>query len=132
MIPEEQTPFTNHTIIPKNIQIAEGALRVSLALAFLYPPIAALFDATSWISYFPEVFRGIVPDLLLLHGFGAIEVVLALWILFGKKLEVPAGIMAAILLAIVVLDWRQFSVLFRDVSIAAGAISIIFINRYGR
>ena len=92
-------------------------LRVALAFAFLYPPIAALFDPYSWIGYFPPFMLGFVPDAVLLHSFGLLEVVIALWILFGKNIFWPSALAAVILLGIIIFDWNQMDVIFRDISI---------------
>lgn len=115
----------------------EALLRIGLAFAFLYPPIDALIDPTSWLGYFPGFITTLfhlvsVPlklsDVVLLHGFGLIEVVLAVWVLFGRRVRIPALIMALMLFAIVGfnLDPSNFSVLFRDVSIAFAALALAF------
>ena len=57
-----------------------------------------------------------------LHSFGALEVLIALWILSGRKIMVPSLAATAFLLAIVILDFSQFEVVFRDLSIAAATL----------
>lgn len=98
---------------------AELVLRIGLAFAFLYPPINAIFDPNAWIGYFPSFTRGYVDDLVLLHVFGAIEVIIAVWILSGKKIFLPSAAACLMLLAIVTMDYTEFQVVFRDLSIAA-------------
>ncbi len=100
-------------------RISNLVLRAGVAFAFLYPPINALFDPTTWIGYLPHAVRGFVPDLVLLHGFGVLEVVIALWILSGKKIFIPSVLATVILGAIVLLNLQDFQIIFRDVSIAA-------------
>lgn len=99
-------------------------LRSGLALAFLFPPINALYDPISWIGYFPGFMHGLLPDMILLHTFGIIEVAIALWILSGKHIFIPCTLAAVMLLAIVAFNFQDFQVLFRDVSIASIAISL--------
>ena len=95
------------------------ALRIGAALAFLYPPLSALFgDPYTWFGYFPAFLQGYVPDLVLLHAFGVVEVLIGLWMLSGYKIFIPALLATAMLLGIVVFNLSQFDVLFRDVSIA--------------
>jgi uncharacterized membrane protein YphA (DoxX/SURF4 family) len=102
-------------------------LRLAVAFAFLYPPIAALTDPDSWLGYFPPYFFSLgVPEAILLHAFGVVEVILALWILSGKNIRVPAALATLALLLIVVLNANQFGVLFRDLSIAAASLALFF------
>ena len=66
-------------------------LRIGVAFAFIYPPLAALADPYSWIGYFPRFLLDTAPnDLVLLHAFGIFEIVLAMWILSGKKIFYPS------------------------------------------
>lgn len=103
---------------------ARLVLRIGVAFAFLYPPVAAIFDPISWLGYFPPFMHGYVPDALLLHGFGLVEVIIALWILSGWKIFWPSIAASVILAAIIVVDFSNFEVLFRDVSICAAALSL--------
>ena len=105
-------------------------LRIGLAFAFIYPAIAAFFDPTSWIGYFPQFVKEIIPnEILLLNSFGAIEVILALWILSGWKIFYPSAIAALFLLTIVAFNWTQLDILFRDISIVAMAIALAILHR---
>ncbi len=101
-------------------------LRVSLAFAFIYPAVNAFFDPSSWIGYFPPFMMGFLPEQVLLHSFGALELLLALWVLSGWKVQVPASIMALMLLGIVMFNIPQFQVTFRDLSILGIALALVF------
>jgi hypothetical protein len=104
-------------------------LRVGAAFAFLYPPVAALLgDPYAWFGYFPPFLVGYVPDLVLLHAFGALEVVVGLWILSGYKIFVPALLATAMLVGIVVFNLSLFEIVFRDLSIAALTLALALIN----
>lgn len=101
-------------------------LRAGLAFALLYPPYAALGDPVSWASYFPDFVRAVPVDLIvLLYAFGIIEVALALWILSGWRIRVPAALAALVLVAIVAVNLAEFEVLFRDLAIAAMALALV-------
>lgn len=108
--------------MPRTEKLAQLVLRAGVAFAFLYPPISALMQPAAWIGYFPSFMYGYVPDAVLLHGFGLIEVVIALWILSGRRIFWPAAAATAMLAAIVVMHPDEFIVLFRDVSIAAASL----------
>ena len=105
-------------------KLADLVLRAGLAFAFLYPPLNALSDPTSWIGYFPQFVRGYVSDTTLLHSFGVLEILLALWLLSGWKISYPATLMGLMLVGIVLFDHGDFQVLFRDISIAAIALAL--------
>lgn len=104
-------------------------LRVGLAFAFLYPAVNAIFDPNSWLGYFPPFVHGYVSDAVLLHSFGAVEVILALWILSGWRIFYPSALAFVMLAAIIVLDWHEFQILFRDVSIASIALALTVHHR---
>lgn len=110
--------------------MANFALRIGLAFAFLYPPLNALVDPVSWIGYFPPFVKGFVPDLVLLHAFGIVEIVLAIWILSGWRIFWPSLAAAAMLLGIVVFNPGNFQVLFRDISLVALALALAMLS-YG-
>jgi uncharacterized membrane protein YphA (DoxX/SURF4 family) len=105
-------------------KVPDLLLRVGVAFAFLYPPLNALSDPNSWIGYFPSFMHGIVSDPVLLHTFGVVEVVIALWILSGSKVYIPAAVASVMLVAIVAFNMAQFQILFRDLSIAAMALAL--------
>jgi uncharacterized membrane protein YphA (DoxX/SURF4 family) len=113
-------------------RVADLVLRVGLAFAFLYPPFSALMDPGSWVGYFPRFMRGIVPDPVLLHGFGLLEAAIAVWILSGKKIFIPSVLAAVILCAIVFFDSNDFEVVFRDLSIACIAVALAVVHRPGK
>ena len=108
-------------------RLAHGALRVGAAFAFLYSPLRAIVDPVSWLSYFPQFVRELPVDpLVLLHGFGIIEIALALWILFGRNVRVPAMIATSVLLAIVAFNVADIDIVFRDISIALMTVALVF------
>ena len=112
--------------------LAHWLLRIGVAFAFLYPPLDALANPDSWIGYFPPfLLASGVPDAVLLHGFGIVEIIIAAWILSGWRIEWPAAIAAVMLAAIVALNSAQFEILFRDLSIAFAAAALAA-EAYGR
>ncbi len=108
--------------------IAEWVLRVGAAFAFLYPPLNAAYDPDSWIGYFPWFVHGYVPEPLLLHGFGVLEVIIALWILSGWKIFWPALLATVMIVSIVAFNIPQMQILFRDLSIAAITLALALMN----
>lgn len=107
-------------------------LRLGVSFAFLFPAINAVFDPYSWIGYFPVFLRGIVPDAALLHIFGVVEVILAIWILSGRRVFYPSLVCAGMLFLIVVLNLGDFQVLFRDIPIMFMALALAVMHRPSR
>ncbi len=109
----------------------ELLLKLGLAFAFLYPPVAAYFDPNSWIGFFPDFLRNLFEgnDQLLLHTFGIVEIILALWVLFGKRVFWPSLVMSEMLAGIVVFNWSQMDIVFRDVSILAMALALALLSK---
>lgn len=109
---------------------ANFALRLGVAFAFLYPPVSALLNPFAWIGYFPSFLLDLpISEELLLHGFGVVEVIIGVWILFGKDVFYPCLIATAMLAAIVLFNLPQMDVVFRDISIALAALALAFMSR---
>jgi uncharacterized membrane protein YphA (DoxX/SURF4 family) len=108
---------------------ADFLLRLGVAFAFLYPPANAILDPYAWIGYFPAFLDGLMPDQLLLHVFGLVEVVIGLWILSGRNIFIPCLVAFGLLVLIVVFNLGDFQVLFRDVSIALMALALAVAHR---
>lgn len=107
-------------------------LRVGIAFAFLYPPISALSDPVAWSGYFPPFIQSLPIDIeILLHLFGVLEIAIALWILRARRLRIPSFLAAGLLLAIVVFNFNDFGILFRDVSLAFAALALAFLPEPG-
>jgi uncharacterized membrane protein YphA (DoxX/SURF4 family) len=109
-------------------RVIDLLLRGGVAFAFLYPPINAIWNPYSWLGYFPSWAFGYLPDQVLLHSFGLVEMIIAIWILSGWRIFWPSLAAAAMLLAIVIVDLHSFEVLFRDVSIAAAALALAIMH----
>ncbi len=116
---------------PLHLPAPELLLRVGLAISFLYPAFHALIDPYAWIGYFPAAILDAAGDrsLVLLHAWGALEAVLAFWVLFGKRVFVPSVVIALALFAVVIANPAQFPILFRDITIALGAIALAWMHR---
>jgi type II secretory pathway pseudopilin PulG len=100
-------------------------LRVSIASSLLYAALAAFLEPTSWVGFLPSFIRSLpIEDIFLLNGFGAIEVIIALWIFLGKRIFIPSAAAAVLLLSIVIFNFSQINILFRDFSLALAALAL--------
>src|SRR3989344_3928098 len=78
------------------------------------------------VMLWKRVSRGPIP--LLKRARGIITIIIALWILSGWRIRIPAGIAAFMLVGIVLFNLPSFPVLFRDLSIAAMAVALVFLE----
>lgn len=104
-------------------------LKLALAFAFIYAGISGFINPDAWIGYFPAWTKGYVSDALLINIWGIVEIAIGFWILFGKKVFIPATLAALSLLGIVVFNWNQIDVIFRDISLLLAAVSLIFAEK---
>jgi|SRR6185369_979041 len=105
---------------PKTVIIL---LRLSIASVFLYAAVAATLHPIDWIGYMPPVGK-IVPLKTLLLGFSLYEFALSVWILSGWK-GLYSGLLAAVtLVGIIVVNWGDIDILFRDFAIFFAALAL--------
>lgn len=104
-------------------------LRFGVAFAFLYPAINAFFDPYSWVGYLPSFLDGVAPEMLLLHAFGVMEIIIGLWILSGRRIFIPSTLATITLAFIILLNLSDFQVLFRDVPILLMSLALMLKSR---
>ncbi len=107
----------------------EYILRVGLSFAFLYPAISSLINPTDWIGFVPVFVRDIVDGNLFLLALSVIEIFVALGILFFKNPFYPAFLGSILLASIILFNIGSFVLIFRDVSILAMALALMFAHR---
>jgi len=105
-------------------KLAFFLLRAALASVFAYASIASLITPDNWIGYFPPLLRNLVPQHLLLGGFSLYEIILACWLLSGKFTFYAAILSALTLSGIVLFNFSQLDVVFRDFAIILSALSL--------
>jgi uncharacterized membrane protein YphA (DoxX/SURF4 family) len=109
-----------------NSKLVTILLRLSIASVFLYAAIAATLQPFNWIGYIPQVARNIFPAQMLLLGFSLYELMLGMWILSGWKAMYAASLAALTLLGIIVANFSQIDILFRDFAIFFAAVALAF------
>ena len=99
-------------------------LRLGLAFCFIYAAIAAQINPENWVGYFPTFVQNILPVNILLVAWGSVEIILALWLLWGKHIFFPSLLLGLSLLGVVFLNWGELDILFRDISLALVCLSL--------
>ncbi len=107
-----------------NSKLVSFLLRAGLAVVFLYAGIASLLDPISWVGYIPAWLREIVPaeTFLLVHAVG--EIILALWLLSGKRAFEAAIVSALAMAGIIIFNLNLLDVVFRDFAILVMALAL--------
>jgi hypothetical protein len=108
----------------------ELLLRIGIAAAFIYPAVEAFFYPNSWVGFLPIWIRDLpISDIILLHLFGISEIIIAVWILVGKRIFIPCILATTYLILIITLNWKFMDLLFRDFAILVIPI-VLAINSY--
>ncbi|MBI5798567.1 MAG: hypothetical protein HZB10_01380 [Candidatus Yonathbacteria bacterium] len=101
-------------------------LRLGIAFAFLYPALSSFIDPSAWIGYVPVWIDFFLPREIFLLIFSPVEIIVALGVLFWNN-ALPSLVASIMLISIVVFNSNEFSVVFRDLSIAIMAFGLAFL-----
>jgi len=101
-------------------------LRIAIAFAFLYPAIEGILHPNAWVGFFPDFLANHFTVTTLMYGWGAFEIVIALWILSGKRIFIPSVLATLTLVAIVFFNFTELDTVFRDISLALVAAALAF------
>jgi hypothetical protein len=104
-------------------------LRWGLAFVFFYAAVASLRHPEVWVGYLPVFLTNVFSANLLLVGFSAVEIILAVWLFWGKKLAWSSMIAALMLAAITIVNLNILDITFRDIGLAMAALALFELSR---
>lgn len=107
-----------------NQKTALFLVRLGVAFAFVYAAISGFISPQDWIGYFPAFMQNILPGTGIVAVWGIVELILGLWILSGKRIFIPSLLAALAMIGVILFNFAQMDVLFRDVSIALAAAGL--------
>jgi hypothetical protein len=105
-------------------------LRWGLAFVFFYAAIAALLDPQNWSQYVPTFVSAIIPTNLFLAGFSFYQLILAMFLFWGKKIFWSSLLATITLASIVVFDFTVIDIVFRDIGLAFASLALFEMSRY--
>lgn len=108
--------------------IAKWSLRIGLAFVFIYASVEIFISPDRFLKYVPLFLQQAIPSHLFLPLFGVSEVLLAVWLLCGWKGHIPALLSALMMAGIVAFNMEHFQILFRNVAIGFGSISLVLLE----
>lgn len=118
----------NRTQLNDRIKTSSFFLRSGIATVFLYAAIASFLQPDAWVGFFPFWLRNLISENILLILFSIYQLVLAGWLLSGKKIIFAAELSGLTLLSIIVANYGFLDVLFRDIAILFSAIGLIALH----
>jgi hypothetical protein len=84
----------------------------------------AICDPVSWLLYFPSFLKDNIPHIPLSLTFAGGELILAIWIILGKRIFIPSILTSILLLSIILFNLDKFHVLFRNIAILSATIAL--------
>lgn len=100
-------------------------IRWGLAFVFLYAGVMSMIQPLEWVGYFPPFLLQIFPQSLLLLSFSIAEILLAVWLVWGKYARAAGWVAFVMLFGITVANAGIFDVVFRDVGLAFAALALV-------
>jgi uncharacterized membrane protein YphA (DoxX/SURF4 family) len=113
----------------RDVKVASLLLRVGLAAVFLYAGIASLRSPLEWEGYLPAFLTHLFAPLLVIRLIAIYELVLAAWLLIGRYTRFAAAAAAATLAGILLANFSQLMITFRDVGLLCAALALIFVDK---
>jgi uncharacterized membrane protein len=112
--------------LPKRLYFSRVLLRLGLAFVFAFAAISSFLMPEAWLGFIPTF----VPVALAkpsLDFFSVVQLVLVVWLLWGKWLKYSAAAGSLLLLALTLANLSSFVITFRDIGLAvmAAALAII-------
>ena len=99
-------------------------LRVGVAFAFLYVAVSMSINPDNWIGYYPDFLLNMVAEKILTTSSAIFHTVIALWILFSRRIFIPSVLASLGLIAIIAFNYTQMNTLFRDVTILTATLAL--------
>ncbi|MDP3996809.1 MAG: hypothetical protein Q8P86_03915 [bacterium] len=109
----------------KREKIAMLFLRLGVAFSFTYAAISGFLNPIDWVGFFPAFMLDYIPGPTLLIIWGVIEIILAIWILFGRKIFIPSVIASLSLAGLIFWNWGALDIIFRDVTILMTTLALV-------
>lgn len=109
--------------------LATFMLRIALAFALLYPAVMSFINQEKWASALPALITSLIPAKTFLIIFAGYEFLFALLILIKPDPFAPCIIVFLVSAALSVLSFRDFDVIYPNVTLAFAALSMAFLGK---
>ena len=99
-------------------------LGIGLAFVFAYAAVSSFMHPFEWVGYVPTFLTRFAAPATLVKLIALYELFLAAWLLSAKYRKYAALLSAVTLAGIIVLNWGQMIVTFRDVGLLFMALAL--------
>ncbi len=101
-------------------------IQLGLAFSFAYAAIGGFMKPENWIGWFPRSVLEAWPgsDGSLLAVWGVLELILALWLISGWKLEAAGWVSAVLLFGVTAANIASMDIVFRDIALGLAACGL--------
>ena len=99
-------------------------LAVGLAFVFANAAITSFQQPAEWVGYVPSLMTRVASADTAVKAIAGYELLLAAWLLSGKYRKYAAALSAVTLAGIVVFNWGQMLITFRDVGLFFMALAL--------
>jgi hypothetical protein len=99
-------------------------LSAGLAFVFAYAAYGSLTHPQEWLGYVPAFLTHLATPLTLVRLIAVFELLLAVWLLSAKYHKYAALLSALMLAGIILTNWSQLIVTFRDVGLLCMALAL--------
>lgn len=103
--------------------------RTGIGIVFLYAGIASLLDTTSWVGYFPFFIRSTPFFEIISLSFSIFQILLALWLFSGLRVNYAALTSFTVLLLIVITNITLLDIVFRDIALLFTTLALYSLTR---
>ncbi len=104
-------------------------LRIAISFAFIYAAISGFINPEDWLGYFPVFMQKILPGTMIVTFWGIAELILGIWILSGRRIFWPSLLGGLSMIGVILFNFSNMDVLFRDVSIMFSAFALAVMSR---
>ena len=116
----------SHSSSKRKLPVSQGMLlSVGLAFVFAYAAISSFQHSVEWVGYVPAFLTKFASVDTLVKSIAAYELLLAAWLLSGKYHRYAGALSALTLAGIVVFNWSQMLVTFRDVGLLCMSLALV-------
>jgi uncharacterized membrane protein YphA (DoxX/SURF4 family) len=110
-------------------KIASLLLRIGLAIVFLYAAVASFLEPGTWIAFLPSFLTNIIPAGPLLTIFSIYEIIVAVWLMSGRKIFYAAAIASLTIVGIISSNLSFLDIVFRDFAILFAALALAVLEK---